>query len=366
MTRTTTALTLIALAVALPAAAQNRDREVYIRPNGGSPRGVRSAADEARPALGVVLAPARSRADSAGVRVAEVTDGSPAAKAGIEAGDRILSIDGVALKTEPADADDPMFADLASRRLQRELAKKTVGDDVSLVVQRAGATRTVRVGTVASREIAPPANAYAYDFGPGGALRLRDGAEARIFIDSVRTRLGRGGFGAPMGSFGDSDVVRRSDRAALGITIGTTGARRDTLGLFVSAVTSDGPAERAGIIEGARVASINGVDVRLSRADAEDAEAASLVARRFTRELDRAKAGDDVTLRVWQNGAYRTVTVKAAKASDVWKGDDFSFSFGDGGRAFVLPRVQPRTMTTPRLPMLTPPVTSRARAGVRS
>ena len=44
------------------------------------------------------------------------------------------------------------------------------------------------------------------------------------------------------------------NRAALGIELRPTGTRRDTLGVFVAAVTPRGPAETAGIIEGDRIA----------------------------------------------------------------------------------------------------------------
>src|SRR5437868_7260898 len=47
-------------------------------------------------------------------------------------------------------------------------------------------------------------------------------------------------------------------RAALGLELRTTGTRRDTLGVFVEAVTPKGPAEAAGIVEGDRIAAING------------------------------------------------------------------------------------------------------------
>ena len=41
-----------------------------------------------------------------------------------------------------------------------------------------------------------------------------------------------------------------------------TGSSRDTLGVFVMSVEDGGPAAKAGIEEGTRIASINGVDVR--------------------------------------------------------------------------------------------------------
>ena len=46
----------------------------------------------------------------------------------------------------------------------------------------------------------------------------------------------------------------------LGVSTSTAG-ERDTLGLFVSAVTPGGPAEKAGIEEGHRIAAINGVSL---------------------------------------------------------------------------------------------------------
>src|SRR6202140_3327663 len=71
-------------------------------------------------------------------------------------------------------------------------------------------------------------------------------------------------------------------RAALGLELRTTGTRRYTLGVFVEAVTPKGPAETAGIIEGDRIASINGVDLRPSAADTEDSYAEGLAATRLS------------------------------------------------------------------------------------
>ena len=76
-----------------------------------------------------------------------------------------------------------------------------------------------------------------------------------------------------------------ANRAALGLELRATGTKRDTLGVFVEAVTPKGPAEAAGIVEGDRIAAINGVDVRTSVADAEDEYANEVASRRLSREV---------------------------------------------------------------------------------
>lgn len=60
------------------------------------------------------------------------------------------------------------------------------------------------------------------------------------------------------------------NRATLGLMLGGSPSKRDTLGVFVEGVAEDGPGERAGIYEGHRIAFINNVDVRSSAADAGD------------------------------------------------------------------------------------------------
>jgi len=121
-------------------------------------------------------------------------------------------------------------------------------------------------------------------------------------------------------------------RAALGIELRATGTRRDTLGVFVEAVTPKGPAETAGIIEGDRIAAINGVDLRTAAGDVDDSYANGLAAHRLGREVQKLTPGNRVTLRVYSGGRFRDVQVTAGKASDVMRLSRFNFRVpGPGG-----------------------------------
>jgi hypothetical protein len=115
-------------------------------------------------------------------------------------------------------------------------------------------------------------------------------------------------------------------RAALGLELRATGTRRDTLGVFVEAVTPKGPAETAGIIEGDRIAAINGVDLRTTAADVDDSYTNGLAAHRLTREVQKLTPGNRVTLRVYSGGRFRDVQVTAGKASEIRRlGGRFNF-----------------------------------------
>ena len=108
-------------------------------------------------------------------------------------------------------------------------------------------------------------------------------------------------------------------RAALGLSLRATGTPRDTLGVFVDAVTPKGPAETAGIVEGDRIAAINGVDLRTSGADIDDSYTNGLAAHRLGREVQKLTPGSRVTLRVYSGGRFRDVQVTAGKASDLMR-----------------------------------------------
>src|SRR3954468_2114713 len=91
-------------------------------------------------------------------------------------------------------------------------------------------------------------------------------------------------------------------RAVIGVTTSGAATTRDTLGVLVSSVRSGSPAEKAGLEEGNRIASVNGVSLKLSAADVGDPDMAGVMTRRLSRELDKLKPGDDVDLRVYANG----------------------------------------------------------------
>jgi hypothetical protein len=134
-------------------------------------------------------------------------------------------------------------------------------------------------------------------------------------VECIKTRVGPGD--APLTRYFFRQDSALMKRAALGLELRPTGTRRDTLGVFVAAVTPRGPAETAGIIEGDRIAAINGVDVRSSAADIDDAYTNGIASHRLTREVHKLTPGARVTLRVYSGGRFRDVVVTAGRASEV-------------------------------------------------
>jgi hypothetical protein len=148
------------------------------------------------------------------------------------------------------------------------------------------------------------------------------------------------------------------NRATLGVTLNQTGSKRDTLGIFISAVAENGPAERAGIFEGDRIAAINGVDVRTTATDAGDSYLAGVAHRRLTLEMRKLTAGQRVNLRVWSGGRYKDVQVTTARYAEVYPNRGRTISIGSGGMwtpgvertIRVAPMMRNRTMIrTPRV-----------------
>jgi C-terminal processing protease CtpA/Prc len=293
------ALAVVALAASTEAMAQVRIET--------APRAYAYAftSDPDRPMIGVSTRTSGKR-DTLGLLVESVTRDGPADKAGIEEGDRLVSVNSVNLRLSPADAGESDMEGVANRRLIRELEKQKAGDEVELRVYRDGNTRSVRVKTVAADEL-----------------------NRETFTTSTNQLL-----------------RRNADRAVLGISLGGNGSRRDTLGVLVVGVADDGPAAKAGIDEGDRVAAINGVDLRVASEDAGDWQASNSRVNRLNRAMETVKAGDAVELRVYSNGQTKTVRVEAAKASDV-EGEGFFFDGNAFGRL--------RGLTVPRAVRVRPP-----------
>jgi S1-C subfamily serine protease len=237
-------------------------------------------ASGSRAMIGISTSSGSAR-DTLGVLISSITAGGPAEKAGLSEGDRIQAINGVSLRVSREDAGDDEMGGIMQRRLTRELGKAKAGDEVTLQVWHDGASRSYKVKTVAADDLNPRLQAK----------------------------------------------VRAEERAVIGIGFGLTGSKRDTAGVFVNSVTEDGPAEKAGIVEGDRIAAINGVSLKLSKDDLEDSWVASSRVNRLSREVAKAKAGDVVELTVVSGGRARAVKVTTVKASSLKGANDRGFTF---------------------------------------
>ena len=264
--------------------------------------------DRDRAAIGISTSSGGMR-DTLGLLVQSVTAGGPADKAGLEEGNRIQSINGVNLRLSASDAGEDDMGGIANRRLIRELEKVKAGDEVDLRVWAAGQLKSVKVKTVALEDL------------------------------PSRTRVSR------------RDV---EDRPVIGLSLSSTGSRRDTLGMLVVRVTTDGPAEKAGIIEGDRVSAINGVNLRVATEDAGDAYMSSARMSRYRRELTKVSVGEDVELRVYSNGQTKNVRLKPVRAADLPRDRSNVMIIGDGavgiGDFFPMPAIT--APVAPRAPRI--------------
>ena len=263
--------------------------------------------DRDRAAIGVSTSSGGMR-DTLGLLVQSVTAGGPADKAGIEEGSRIQSVNGVNLRLSAADAGEGDMAGIANRRLIRELEKVKAGDEVELRIWAGGQARTVRVKTVAMEDL------------------------------PSRTRVSR------------RDL---EDRPVLGFSLSSTGSRRDTLGMLVVRVTTDGPAEKAGLVEGDRIAAINGVSLRVASEDAGDPYMSSARMSRYRREVAKITVGEDVELSVYSAGQTKSLRVKPVRAGDLPRDRHGVTIIGDGGWGFgdliPGPVVAPSAPRSPRI-----------------
>jgi serine protease Do len=280
--------------------------------------------DGDRAMLGVSTS-ASGKRDTLGLLIESVTPGSPAEKAGLEEGNRIASINGVSLKLAREDAGESDMSGAMTNRLVREMRKLKAGDEVTLEVW-SGRYKSVKVKTVAADDL----------------------SENRMTRQNAE------------------------ERAVLGVSLGSNGSKRDTAGVFVSSVTDGGPADKAGINEGDRIASVNGIDLRVSKEDVGDASVASARVSRLQREIAKLKPGQTVDLSVVEGGRARTVKVTLGRAKDLDRGNGFSYTIGDGPGYFSMPRVpmppmppmspmEPMTPMAPMAPMAPMPPRARYR-----
>ena len=273
----------------------------------------RDGEGEHRAALGVGTSTTGTLRDTLGVMITSITKGSPAEKAGLEEGNRLSAINGVSLRANAADVEDGEMSSALTRRLQRELGKAKPGDEVELRVYRDGRTKTMKVKTADSDSL----------------FRRSE------FVRTTRADMG--------------------NRPALGFSIGNSGSRRDTLGVFVVSVVDSTPAAKAGLEEGNRIAAIGGVNLRVAREDAGDRWLASTKAQRLQREIAALEPGNNVTLRVYGDGKFRDVTLKVARADDLPPGQGGMMFLGDGHMgAFPAMAPMPRMAPMPPMPSMAP------------
>jgi S1-C subfamily serine protease len=128
--------------------------------------------------------------DTIGVLVSDVTIGSPADKAGIQEGDRVVSIGDVDLRLAPADAGDSEMRGIMGRRLAHAIARRAPGDVVELKVYHDGqfVTRKVTTGKASEVFVMPAVKLGALDqeFGPGTHVWLqRSGDEMHLRLPGV-------------------------------------------------------------------------------------------------------------------------------------------------------------------------------------
>jgi S1-C subfamily serine protease len=256
-----------------------------------------------RAVIGVGTTSGTTSRDTLGVLVSTVRAGSPAEKAGIDDGSRIASVNGLNLRLSASDIGDDQMGGIMSRRLSRELDKLRPGDEVELRVYTGGQWKTMKIKTV------PPDDLY---------------ASSKVTVP-----------------------LRADERATLGINLAVTGGSRDSIGVFVMSVEDGGPAAKAGIEEGSRIASVNGVDLRgKTSRDEEDYLMRTVNVNRLEREIARVKPGDDVDLRIYYNGQYRNVKVKAGRLSDLPRRNRSMTIMG--GDNFVTPNfITPKIITRP-------------------
>lgn len=270
-----TAVVLIAFVTTLPAAAQT-EREFEWRGNG-----VRFVMPEfpvhPRDAswIGVAI---RDAGDQAiGAAVTGVTDGSPAAQAGLREGDIVVEFDGERIRS--------------SRQLSRVVRETPIGREVAVEVQRDGGSETLTLATAEHPDARGRAWSFVspegeftvdeFDLRLGGLSERLEALELRDIVDNALARFGSG-------------------PGRLGVRVrGVGGQLADYFGaeagLLVTHVEPSTPAAEAGLRAGDVITTIDETAVETSQE-----------LRRYLREVDAAGA---VTLDIVRDGAPLSIRI---------------------------------------------------------
>ena len=213
--------------------------------------------------------------DDDGVMVRSVVDGSPAEKAGVEKGDRIVGIDG---------RDVNSYSDL--HRGMRDLKP---GARVALVVERAGRETKldVTLGESPMRR----------------RIEIRGGDDANVFV-----------FGGPTVFLGvEVHPMSRELRRAFNAP--------EDAGVLVNRVVKDSSAEQGGIQPGDVIISVAGETVNRSGD--------------IRRALREREAGESVPVRLIRDRGERTIDVILQESSERGSGWPVFLSPDEGVRAFA-------------------------------
>ncbi len=247
---------------------------------------------DARPKLGIILEATWDRdLEDWGARVIRVWEGGPAAEAGIEAGDVVVSVDGHDLAKALEDQVESGFREGESLPTQRMIAlsrELEEGDPIEVVVDREGE----RLSLTVTPEVLDEGGYYRPD--PAFTVRLRSlGDRLRELTHGMDDRVARWEADLTLGNgwihhFGSGrifglDLVDLNP--GLGAYFGTY------RGVLVADVAED---SGLGLRPGDVVVGVEGREV-------EDAEELRRILRSY-------EEGDEMDFRIWRDGAETTVT----------------------------------------------------------
>ena len=187
-------------------------------------------------------------AGTTGVRIDEVDDDSPAAKAGVREGDLVVEFDGERVRS--------------ARQLTRLVQETPEGRSVKMTIARDGARQSL--------DITPEASAMAWNFQIDGP-RLRAEIERGLRgLPEMRGPAFDFRFDGVPGMPG-MPVMPPGARGRLGVQVETLSDQLAEYfgvkggGVLVSSVAADTPAQKAGLKAGDVITGVNGTAVRDTR-----------------------------------------------------------------------------------------------------